>query len=141
MKWQSFVNTVRTQSVDRVLAATPTTLTELQATIRFARSANLSVRAVGSGLSWSPLYSDENQMVVYMKDVAYPDLCKSRLRINQQVGSQMDPWFGFFTQFFFYLIRTSIINFISDIWLLFVISSKSRYFKLDIYNVAVICKR
>ena len=105
MKWQSFVNTVRTQSVDRVLAATPTTLTELQATIRFARSANLSVRAVGSGLSWSPLYSDENQMVVYMKDVTYADLCKSRLRINQQVGQQDGSmvWiflFSYFSVFF-----------------------------------------
>ena len=86
MKWQKFENEAKTQVLERVLAARPTNLAELQATVKFARSANLTIRAAGSSHSWSPLFTEENQMLVYVGDVTYDDICKSRLHINHQVG-------------------------------------------------------
>ena len=85
MKWEEFRNFGNTQNKKRILAARPRTLSEIKITLEVALRWNLTVRAAGNAHSWSPLFSDEGQVVVYMGDVTYEDKCQTRITINQQV--------------------------------------------------------
>ena len=72
-KVESFSNWVGDQSQDWVLAVRPQTVTQVQAVVRAARTLGLRVKAAGSTHSWSPVYSDRGQVVVYIKGLQRPN--------------------------------------------------------------------
>ena len=72
-KMESFSNWVGDQSQDWVLAVRPKTVTQVQAVVRAARTLGLRVRVAGSTHSWSPIFSDKGQVVVYVKQLERQD--------------------------------------------------------------------
>ena len=72
-KVESFSNWVGGQSQDWVLAVRPQTVTQVQAVVRAAKKLGLRVKAAGSTHSWSPVYSDRGQVVVYTMGLLRPN--------------------------------------------------------------------
>lgn len=70
---EKFSNWAATQIRECILACHPTKVEEVQAVIRGARKLGLSVRAAGRTHSWTPLFSDEGQVVMYVRDLQRPD--------------------------------------------------------------------
>lgn len=71
-----------------MLKVSPQSVEEVQSVIIGAKNLGLQVRAVGSGHSWSPLFPDEGNVLMYTKDIERPD---GRPRIELlQVGE--DPY-------------------------------------------------
>ena len=83
---ESFTNWGLNQKRDQVLAVRPTCLEEVQAVIRAARKHRLRVRAAGTRHSWSPVFSDEGNVVLYTRDVRNPD--GHNITLDKQVQSK-----------------------------------------------------
>ena len=73
MQIDRFENWAGNQKLQQILSVTPRTVSEVQAVIRASRRLGLRVRAVGSGLSWSPLFSDEDNVAMFVAKLQRPD--------------------------------------------------------------------
>ncbi|KAK3598520.1 hypothetical protein CHS0354_005801 [Potamilus streckersoni] len=71
---EDFKNWSGTQRAS-VLSSKPKSLTELQTLISVAKSSGLKVRCAGTKHSWSPIFADQNQLLIYMDKMAsdYPN--------------------------------------------------------------------
>ena len=78
-----FTNWAHTQVRDQILAVYPTTVEEVQTVVRAARQLGLRVRAAGRGHSWSPLFADEGDVVMHVKDLKRSD---GKPQIEIEVG-------------------------------------------------------
>ena len=67
-----FSNWASTQIRNEILSVSPTTVEEVQAVVRAARQLGLRVRAAGRTHSWTPLFSDEGDIVMHVRDIKRP---------------------------------------------------------------------
>lgn len=65
---QKFTNWGETQSIP-VIASSPTSLEELRRLIKAASDEKLRVRCAGTGHSWAPIFSDRNNLLIYMENI------------------------------------------------------------------------
>ena len=59
--------------MNEILAVKPTKVEEVQRVIKGARQLGLRVRAAGTKHSWTPLFSDEGDVVIYVRELERPD--------------------------------------------------------------------
>lgn len=58
------------------------TLDQLKRLLKVASEEKLSVRCAGSGHSWSPIFSDRNNVLIYMENIKSDYEDGSRIRIS-----------------------------------------------------------
>ena len=70
---EKFKNWASTQNRECIIAVRPTTVEQVQAVIRGARTLGLRVRAAGEKHTWTPMFADEGDIVIYVKDLQRPN--------------------------------------------------------------------
>lgn len=65
-----------------VYSVRPKNLAEIQKVIRFAKEQNMRVRCVGAAHSWSPVFSDDNQILMETKWIKDE---RGNIRLNEPV--------------------------------------------------------
>ncbi|CAG2205959.1 unnamed protein product [Mytilus edulis] len=78
---ETFRNWGQTQTIP-VIASVPMTLDQLKRLLKVASEEKLSVRCAGSGHSWSPIFSDRNNVLIYMENIKSDYEDGSRIRIS-----------------------------------------------------------
>ncbi|CAC5363242.1 unnamed protein product [Mytilus coruscus] len=86
---EMFENWGKTQAV-QVISSSPTTKDELQKMILAASEEGLRVRCAGSGHSWAPIFSDNSQLPIYVKNMKSDYKDGSRIRISNRKKGEVD---------------------------------------------------
>ena len=73
IKIDDFINYGKTQIRSEILSVSPQSLSEIQAVVKGCRELAIRIRAAGATHSWSPLFSDEGQLVMFTKDLKRHD--------------------------------------------------------------------
>ena len=69
---EKFRNWSGTEQRQKVFTAYPECLEDVQCVLRAARREGLQVRATGKGHSWTPLFADEGNVVLYTGKIKRP---------------------------------------------------------------------
>lgn len=81
-----------------ILACWPTTVEEVQAVIRGAKFLGLKVRAAGATHTWTPLYSDKGQVVMYLGKLERSDGPRIELKQVNRILHVLFYWIQVSTQ-------------------------------------------
>ncbi|XP_076099587.1 L-gulonolactone oxidase-like [Mytilus galloprovincialis] len=96
---ETFRNWGQTQTIP-VIASVPMTLDQLKRLLKVASEEKLSVRCAGSGHSWSPIFSDRNNVLIYMENIKSDYEDGSRIRISPGTVNHVDVMAGVTTRQF-----------------------------------------
>lgn len=103
VKIEIFENWGKTQIIP-VISSSPKTLDELKRLIKVASEEKLRVRCAGTGHSWAPIFSDRNNLLIYMNEMESDYDGGSRIR-KSTVSSMLSV---IFKEMVYYLFSACI---------------------------------
>ncbi|CAC5357779.1 unnamed protein product [Mytilus coruscus] len=90
---ETFENWGQTQAM-QVISSTPTTKDQLQKLVLATSEEGLRVRCAGSGHSWAPIFSDNNQLLIYVENIKSDYKDGSRIKISNRKKGEVDIMTG-----------------------------------------------